>query len=121
MSKQPNVIYIFGDDRRHDYLGCAGHPVLRTPHLDRLAAEGGMDFLQPNPGFRKRATHPLAERPVDKPFCLCVTFNLPHGASTGTMQLRPQDDELYRSTDRDVQHRLRPPATIPFAAGAETF
>jgi arylsulfatase A-like enzyme len=28
------------DQQRADALGCAGHPVLRTPHLDRLAARG---------------------------------------------------------------------------------
>ena len=28
------------DQQRGDCLSCAGHPVLRTPHLDRIAAEG---------------------------------------------------------------------------------
>ena len=37
---RPNIIYILGDDHRADYLGVAGHPVLKTPELDRLAAEG---------------------------------------------------------------------------------
>ncbi|MFW5858286.1 MAG: sulfatase-like hydrolase/transferase, partial [Planctomycetota bacterium] len=37
---RPNVIYILGDDHRGEFLGCNGFPVLRTPHLDRLAAEG---------------------------------------------------------------------------------
>jgi len=39
-NSRPNVIYILGDDQRAEYLGCAGHPILQTPHLDRLAAEG---------------------------------------------------------------------------------
>jgi len=38
--RRPNVIYILGDDQRAEYLGCAGHPTLRTPNLDQLAAEG---------------------------------------------------------------------------------
>jgi N-acetylglucosamine-6-sulfatase len=38
--RRPNVIFILADDHRHDFLGSAGHPWLRTPHLDRLAAEG---------------------------------------------------------------------------------
>jgi arylsulfatase A-like enzyme len=30
------------DDLRWDELGCAGHPYVRTPHIDRLAKEGTM-------------------------------------------------------------------------------
>lgn len=235
MSKpHPNVIYILGDDHRSDYLGCAGHPILKTPHLDQLAAEGmrfthafctsplctpsrachytgqwerkhGInfnsgssmapkawensfpmllkqhgyftgwigknhvpagggksgydsgyfentfdywygnhghcgfypkehgsghpyhnathdtqieifaeavrDFLEPNPVFRAGATVALPTRPAGQPFCLCVTFNLPHGTSTQTMQLRPEDDELYKSAYRDRQNLLPLPAT----------
>lgn len=37
---RPNVIFILTDDQRWDQLGCEGHPFLKTPHLDRLAAEG---------------------------------------------------------------------------------
>lgn len=37
---RPNLIFFFTDDQRHDTLGCAGHPVIKTPHIDRLAAEG---------------------------------------------------------------------------------
>jgi arylsulfatase A-like enzyme len=35
-----NVVLLFADDWRHDTLGCAGNPIVRTPNLDRLAAEG---------------------------------------------------------------------------------
>ncbi len=38
--KPMNVVVIVGDDHRADALGCAGHPFLQTPNLDRLAAEG---------------------------------------------------------------------------------
>jgi len=38
--RRPNVVFILTDDQRWDALGCAGHPFLKTPHLDRLAAEG---------------------------------------------------------------------------------
>lgn len=37
---RPNVLVILTDDQRWDAMGCAGHPVLKTPHLDRLASEG---------------------------------------------------------------------------------
>jgi arylsulfatase A-like enzyme len=37
---KPNILFIFSDQHRYDVLGCAGHPVVQTPHLDRLAREG---------------------------------------------------------------------------------
>lgn len=39
-SAPPNVVLLLGDDHRSDALGCMGNPVVRTPELDRLAAEG---------------------------------------------------------------------------------
>jgi arylsulfatase A-like enzyme len=36
----PNVLFITADQWRGDCLGAAGHPVVRTPSLDRLAATG---------------------------------------------------------------------------------
>jgi arylsulfatase A-like enzyme len=35
-----NVLFIMCDQLRFDYLGCAGHPFLRTPNIDALAARG---------------------------------------------------------------------------------
>lgn len=37
---RPNVLFITLDQFRGDCLSAAGHPVVRTPHLDALAAEG---------------------------------------------------------------------------------
>lgn len=36
----PNIVVIVSDDHRADILGCAGHPIVRTPNLDALAARG---------------------------------------------------------------------------------
>jgi arylsulfatase A-like enzyme len=37
---RPNVLLVTLDQYRGDSLSCAGHPVVRTPHLDALAAAG---------------------------------------------------------------------------------
>lgn len=36
---RPNLVFVFADQLRADALGCAGDPNVRTPVLDRLAAE----------------------------------------------------------------------------------
>ena len=38
--RRPNVLFILCDDLRWDCLSHAGHPHLKTPHIDRLAREG---------------------------------------------------------------------------------
>lgn len=217
---RPNLVFILTDDHRADILGCHGHPVVRTPHIDRLAAEGvlfenasvtsaictpsracfflgqferkhgvnfnsgtamaesawaesypmllrnagyftgyvgknhvpigetgyesgviersfdywygghghlsfypkkrhalfnnakadtqvevmeegALNFLDPNEAFLAGASDFLARRPKDRPFCLSVCFNLPHGAGTGSMKMLPTDPELYRTVYRD--------------------
>ena len=40
MTGRRNVLWIMCDQLRFDYLGCAGHPHIRTPNIDRLAARG---------------------------------------------------------------------------------
>lgn len=40
MSERPNFLLIITDQHRADHLGCAGHPVLKTPHIDSIAAKG---------------------------------------------------------------------------------
>ncbi len=39
---KPNVLMIVGDDWGWTDFGFAGHPDIRTPHLDRLAKEGAL-------------------------------------------------------------------------------
>jgi arylsulfatase A-like enzyme len=37
---RPNIVLLYADDWRHDTLGCAGNPVVKTPNLDQLARDG---------------------------------------------------------------------------------
>lgn len=41
LSRQPNIVLIMTDDQGYGDLGVTGNPVLETPHIDRLAREGG--------------------------------------------------------------------------------
>ncbi len=40
MRKKPNVVIIFCDDLGYADVGCFGSPQIKTPNIDRLAAEG---------------------------------------------------------------------------------
>ncbi len=37
---RPNFVFILIDDLRFDSMSCAGHPFVRTPNVDRIAARG---------------------------------------------------------------------------------
>ncbi len=38
--KPSNVLFVFSDEHDPRYMGCSGHPFVKTPNLDRLAARG---------------------------------------------------------------------------------
>jgi arylsulfatase A-like enzyme len=40
VAKRPNFLFFINDQHRVDYLGCSGHPVLKTPHIDSIARDG---------------------------------------------------------------------------------
>jgi arylsulfatase len=67
---RPNILHLFADQFRADCIGALGHPVVRTPHLDRLAAEGIV--------FEQAFT----PSPVCVPARACMTFGR-YPAQTG--------------------------------------
>jgi len=42
MENRPNIIFVITDQQRYDSVGFNGNPVVMTPHLDALAAEGAV-------------------------------------------------------------------------------
>ena len=39
-SERPNIVFFIADDVSQDDFGCYGHPVIKTPHIDSLSANG---------------------------------------------------------------------------------
>jgi len=39
-TQRPNLLFIIADQHRGDFMHCAGHPLVQTPSLDRLASQG---------------------------------------------------------------------------------
>jgi arylsulfatase A-like enzyme len=42
-TRQPNILFILTDNQNPNVLGHEGHPIVKTPNLDRLAS-GGTTF-----------------------------------------------------------------------------
>ena len=81
----PNVIFILVDDMGYGQLGITGHPIIKTPNIDRLA-ENGILFTQAYSGST---------------VCSPSRISLMTGKDTGalhsnanTIKLRPQDKTL---------------------------
>ena len=66
---KPNVVFIMTDDQGYGDLGCTGSPVVRTPHIDRLAVESVRlknfhvhSFCSPTRGALMTGLHPSKRR-----------------------------------------------------------
>ena len=61
-----NVLFVTADQWRGDCLSCLGHPAVRTPNLDRLAADGGAVRAAFRAGH---AVRPVAGLAAHRPLC----------------------------------------------------
>jgi arylsulfatase A-like enzyme len=73
--ERPNIVLVLSDDQDRTHLGFAGHPVARTPALDRWAAQGTV--------FRNGHTAPRC-RPT---LAGLLTGRLPHQTGVTANQL----------------------------------
>lgn len=83
----PNILVLMPDQQRADCLGAAGHPQLRTPHMDRLAAEG------------MRFTHACTVSPLCMPARASFLSGLyvhNHGMWANSGELFPTEESLFR-------------------------
>lgn len=94
---RPHLLVLVTDDHPHDALGVAGHPVLRTPHMDALAARGS------------RFTHAFVTTPIcaaSRASILTGRYERAHGY---TFQQPPLDDAAvdasYPALLRDAGYR----------------
>jgi len=99
--QKPNIIYILADDLGYGELGCYGQAKIKTPHIDRLAAEG-MRFTQHYSG---------------SPVCAPSRCTLLTGLHTGHSTIRDNDEMNQRGDvwrDRSIEGQR------PLPMGTET-
>lgn len=98
----PNIVLILADDLGYGELGCYGSPDARTPHMDRLAAEG------------VRCTDGYAAFPVCSPSrAALLTGRYPHRFGDtyedyfggGSPSLNPEDHPTIGQLLQDVGYR----------------
>ncbi len=98
--RRPNVIFILADDLGYAELGCYGQKKIRTPVIDRMAAEG-MRFTQFYSG---------------SPVCAPSRCTLLTGKHTGHAYIRDNDEMRHRGDvwgDPSLEgQRPLPPNTI---------
>src|SRR5215217_6006118 len=107
---QPNILLITLDQFRADCLSVAGHPLVRTPNLDELAADGvrlANHYAQASPCGPGRAalytvTYQMNNRVVANGTPLDARFdNIAHAARRAGYQ-----PTLFGYTDQGIDPRL---------------
>jgi arylsulfatase A-like enzyme len=85
-AQPPNVVFILADDLGYGDLGCYGHRFIKTPNLDRLAAEGikFTDFYAPSPLCSPSRAGVLTGRTPYR---------------TGIKSWIPEDDDIYLTSN----------------------
>lgn len=93
--RRPNILWLIGENLQHE-LGCYGEKLVRTPHLDRLAAEG------------VRFTRVFSTSPVCAP-SRSAFFAGMYQTTTDTHHMRSHRNDDFRlpSGVRPVTHWLR--------------
>lgn len=89
------------------------HAIFKNAKADtqvEIIEEGVENFMSPNEAFQAGYSF-LESRPKDQPFALLINFNVPHASSTGTMELRESDLDLYKTVYRDQFDKITIPET----------
>jgi arylsulfatase A-like enzyme len=102
--RPPNVVVVFTDQFRAFEAGCYGHPVVRTPHIDRLAG-GGFRF---DVGVTNSPVcSPARANMLSGQYARTSTGSIENVGSIGTSRTRfpdPTMPEIFREAGYDTGH-----------------
>lgn len=141
MPRRPSFIVFMTDQQRADYLGCTGHPVLKTPNIDAIAETGTIwnrfyvtsPVCMPNRASfmtcRMPASHGVRSNgiPLDKRNVTFVDLLREAGYKTaliGKSHLQGfsgRPATLRKPVTRDGFHRAEGPVSEAFRHDLETY
>jgi arylsulfatase A-like enzyme len=96
-AQKPNVIFILADDLGYGDVGCFGQKLIRTPNIDRLAAQG-MRFTQAYAGTTVCAPSRCA---------LMTGLHTGHCPIRGNKELKPEGQEPMPGNTFTVAHLMK--------------
>jgi arylsulfatase A len=96
-ASKPNVVFILADDLGYGDLGCFGQTKIRTPNLDRMAAEG-MRFTQAYAGTTVCAPSRSA---------LMTGQHTGHCPIRGNKEIKPEGQEPMPADTFTVAHLMK--------------
>lgn len=94
--KKPNLLFVFTDQQSFDMLGCYGNDQIKTPNLDRLAAEG------------IRFEYCISSNPVCTPYrgmLLSGQHDLKNGAFYNDFQMLPGNGQYFAEVLKNKGYR----------------
>jgi arylsulfatase A-like enzyme len=89
---RPNLVFVFADQMRFCEMGCAGNEYIRTPHLDRLAAQG------------VQLTNAFSSAPVCSPYraqLLTGKYSNANGVPTNDVHMPETQDTIAKALRRE--------------------
>jgi arylsulfatase A-like enzyme len=94
---KPNIVFILADDLGYGDLGCYGQKKIRTPNIDKLAAEG------------VRFTQAYAGATVCAPSrcCLMTGIHGGHAAIRGNREIKPEGQEPMPGDTVTLAHVMK--------------
>src|SRR5213596_2937695 len=97
VAKKPNVIFILADDLGYGDVGAFGQKLIKTPNIDRLAAEG------------TKFTQAYAGETVCAPSrcCLMTGMHSGHAPIRGNREIKPEGQEPMPGDTFTVAHLMK--------------
>lgn len=128
-TSKPNFIVIFTDDQGYGDLGCYGHPTIKTPNIDRMAAEGQRwtnFYVAANVCTPSRAALLTGRLPVRTGMCSDTRRVLFPDSDGGLPQseitiARVLKEQGYRTAAIGKWHLGHLPAYLPTSHGFDSY
>lgn len=132
-NRRPNILFICSDEHAGMYMGCQDHPLVHTPHMDRLAARGTLFRNAYSnapvcvPGRAALMTGRFASDVDSYSNSTCFAGTAPtwgnllgdagyHCWATGKLDLTVGKDYGFQEVDTDHGHSINPDITSLFRA-----